>query len=190
MVRVWAMKFGWRLDRNVSRRGSHFKAAWKFNQPFSWLWEMIFYDGTSNQILKVVPGSHLTPYGDVIMGAMASQITSLTIVYSTVYSGTDQRKHQSPASQAFLCAGNSPVTSEFPTQKASNAENVSIWWRHHDTPYWEYGEVNKRKFWSARNLKKTGDPMAAKLLSNERVTSWLHVCSRTQNIPQFHMCAK
>ena len=30
-----------------------------------------------------------------------------------------------------LCAGNSPVTGEFPTQKASNAENVSIWWRHH-----------------------------------------------------------
>ena len=31
-----------------------------------------------------------------------------------------------------LCAGNSPVTSEFPAQKASNADNVSIWWRHHD----------------------------------------------------------
>ena len=30
-----------------------------------------------------------------------------------------------------LCAGNSPVTGEFPIQKASNAENVSIWWRHH-----------------------------------------------------------
>ena len=30
-----------------------------------------------------------------------------------------------------LCAGNAPVTSEFPAQMASNAENVSIWWRHH-----------------------------------------------------------
>ena len=30
-----------------------------------------------------------------------------------------------------LCKGNSPVPGEFPTQKASNAENVSIWWRHH-----------------------------------------------------------
>ena len=30
-----------------------------------------------------------------------------------------------------LCAGNSPETDEFPAQKASNAENVSIWWRHH-----------------------------------------------------------
>ena len=31
-----------------------------------------------------------------------------------------------------LCAGNSPVTGEFPAQMASDAENVSIWWRHHD----------------------------------------------------------
>ena len=30
-----------------------------------------------------------------------------------------------------LCAGNSPVTGEFPAKRASNAENVSIWWRHH-----------------------------------------------------------
>ena len=32
-----------------------------------------------------------------------------------------------------LCVGNSPVTSEFPAQRASNAENVSIWWRHHES---------------------------------------------------------
>ena len=30
-----------------------------------------------------------------------------------------------------LCVGNSPVTGEFPAQMTSNAENVSIWWRHH-----------------------------------------------------------
>ena len=36
------------------------------------------------------------------MGTMASQITSLTIVYSTVYSSADQRKHQSSASLAFV----------------------------------------------------------------------------------------
>ena len=41
-------------------------------------------------------------YGDVIMGAIASQIASLTIVYSTVYSDADQRKHQSSASLAFV----------------------------------------------------------------------------------------
>ena len=31
-----------------------------------------------------------------------------------------------------LCAQNSPVTGEFPAQRASNTENVSIWWRHHE----------------------------------------------------------
>ena len=31
-----------------------------------------------------------------------------------------------------LCVRNSPETGEFPAQRASNAENVSIWWRHHD----------------------------------------------------------
>ena len=48
------------------------------------------------------------------MSLMASQITSLTIVYSTVYSGADQRKHQRSASLAF-------VTGEFSAQKANNA---------------------------------------------------------------------
>ena len=41
-------------------------------------------------------------YSDVIMSAKASQITSLTIVYSTVYSGIDERIHQSSASLAFV----------------------------------------------------------------------------------------
>ena len=41
-------------------------------------------------------------YNDVIMDSIASQITSLTIVYSAVYSGADQRKHQSSASLAFV----------------------------------------------------------------------------------------
>ena len=33
-----------------------------------------------------------------------------------------------------ICEGNSPVTGEFPAQRASNTENVSIWWRHHVLP--------------------------------------------------------
>ena len=43
-----------------------------------------------------------THYHDVIMGVVASQITSLMIVYSTVDSDADQRKHQSSASLAFV----------------------------------------------------------------------------------------
>ena len=41
-------------------------------------------------------------YNDVILTTIASQITSLTVVYSIVYSGADQRKHQSSASLAFV----------------------------------------------------------------------------------------
>ena len=69
-------------------------------------------------------------YSDDIMGAVASQITSLSIVYSTVYSSTDQKK-TSKLRVTGICAGNSPVTGEFPTQMTTHVENVSIWWRHH-----------------------------------------------------------
>ena len=64
------------------------------------------------------------------MGAMASHIASFTIVYSIAYSGAVQRKHQRSASLAFFVRG---ITGEFPAQRASNADNVSIWWRHHVT---------------------------------------------------------
>ena len=66
---------------------------------------------------------------DVIMSAMASQINSLTIVYSTLYSWADEKK--SKLRVTGICEGNSPVTGEFPAQRASNAKNVSIWWCHH-----------------------------------------------------------
>ena len=71
-------------------------------------------------------------YGDAIMSAMTVQILSPSVVYSTVYSGADQRKHQSSASLAFVRVIHPwPVNSAFPAQRASNAENSSIWWHHH-----------------------------------------------------------
>ena len=78
------------------------------------------------------------------MGVMASQITSLLIVYLTVYKGTDQRKYQSSASLAFFY-GEFTVTGESPAQSASNAENVSIWWHHHVLPDPLYVELIWRK---------------------------------------------
>ena len=57
----------------------------------------------------------LSHCGNVIVSAMESQITSLTIVYTTVYLGADQRKHQSSASLAFV-RGIHLVTGEFPAQ--------------------------------------------------------------------------
>ena len=64
---------------------------------------------------------------DVIISAMASQITSLPIVYSTVYSRRRSKKHQSSSTLAFVRG----MTGEFPAQRANNGKNVSIWWRHH-----------------------------------------------------------
>ena len=62
------------------------------------------------------------------MSAMASQITGVSIVYSIVYLGADQREQQSYVSP--FVGGNHrwPVNSP---QRVSNTENVSIWWRHH-----------------------------------------------------------
>ena len=68
-------------------------------------------------------------YNDVIMSVMASQITRLIISYSTVYWGRRSKK-TSKLHVTGLCEGNSPVTGEFPAQRASNAINVFIWWRH------------------------------------------------------------
>ena len=80
------------------------------------LWYIIFHAKLNRSI--IVKRRHLIPdllaiqysvilfgrvshYSDVIMSTMASQITSLTIIYSTFYSGADQRKLQSSASLAF-----------------------------------------------------------------------------------------
>ena len=64
----------------------------------------------------------------IIIGAMASQITSLTIAYSTVYPGTDRRKHQSSASLASVRGiHRSPVNSPHKgpvTQEMSPVDDV------------------------------------------------------------------
>ena len=59
------------------------------------------------------------------MEAIASQMTGMTIVYSTVCSGAEQRKYQSSAHLPFF-AGHSPITREYPAQRGSYAENVSF----------------------------------------------------------------
>ena len=58
--------------------------------------------GEVNLVCMVSRSLRFTHYRDIIMGAVASQITSLTIVSWAVYSDADQRKHQSSASLAFV----------------------------------------------------------------------------------------
>ena len=84
-----------------------------FSSHMTWVWT--FFNNYSNHprmcVLSTLCGNvdkhspfdiYIYHYGDYIMGAIASQITSLTIVNSTVYSGADQSKHQSSASLAFV----------------------------------------------------------------------------------------
>ena len=80
------------------------------------------------------------------MTTMASQITSFTIVYSDA----DQRNIKAPPHWP-LC-GEFTGTGEFPAQMASNAENVSIWWRHHGE------KLNKTQI--AFNLKTSAPVLA------------------------------
>ena len=56
----------------------------------------------NKRMFIITSSSSACYYTDVIMGTTASEITSLTVVYSTVYSDADQRKHQSPTSLAFV----------------------------------------------------------------------------------------
>ena len=64
-------------------------------------WHTVFwqYDSTLDRSTFNAEWWH---YNDVILSSMASKITSPTIVYSTVYSDTDKRKHQSSATLAFV----------------------------------------------------------------------------------------
>ena len=65
------------------------------------------------------------------MSAMTSEITRVSSVCSTVCSDADQRKHQSSALLAFV-RGIHRWPVDTPHKWTSNAENVSIWWRHNE----------------------------------------------------------
>ena len=71
-------------------------------------------------------GLALTLYSDVIMSAVASQITGVSIVCSTVCSGTGQRKHQSSASLAFV-RGIHRWPLDF-RHKGPVTPKIFIWW--------------------------------------------------------------
>ena len=67
-----------------------------------------YFDGVMRHVTRqssgwgYYPGTLTLHYNDVTMVAMASQLTGVSIVYSTVCSGTGQRKHQGSASLAFV----------------------------------------------------------------------------------------
>ena len=66
-------------------------------------------------------------YDDVIMEATTSQITGISIVYSAVFQAQMTENIKAPRHWRLWWE----FTGEFPSQRASNTENVSIWKRHH-----------------------------------------------------------
>ena len=111
------------------------------SNPHTWQTMSGLHSTTSSFWIRVdsqtIPRSSETinqHYNDVIMGAIASQITSLTIVYSIVYSDADQRKHQSSASLAFVRGiHRGPVNSphKWPiTRKMFPFDDVIMIWQH------------------------------------------------------------
>ena len=91
---------------------------------------MMIVDGPVPDMRRDISNHHAYRhhYGDVIVGTMVSQITSL----NRLLKFRCRSKKTVKLLVTGLCVGNSPVTGEFSTQMASNAENVSIWWRHHE----------------------------------------------------------
>ena len=112
--------------------------------------------GISNPSVSLLPMGSSSHYNDVIMSAMMSQITSLKIVYSAVYSGADQRKHQSSASLAFVWGlprwpGNSPHKGPV-TRKMFPFDDVIMSWRYRcnhpgesDYHYRKTSSINRTK---------------------------------------------
>ena len=70
-----------------------------------------------------------THYSDVIMSVMASQITGVLMFTQPFAQVLSKENIKTP--HHWPLWGGSTVTGGFPSQKASNVENVSIWWRHH-----------------------------------------------------------
>ena len=126
------------------------------------------------------PGYHqpetIQHYGDVMMSAMASQITSLTIVYSTFYSRRRSKK-TSKLRVTGLCEGNSPVTGEFPAQRASNAENVSVWWRHHGVICFDTGIIVSQHLLTNKIYDKKIAQSLWNLVASGLSVSKIFICS-------------
>ena len=139
-----------------------------FIELYFYWWNNIFLryfqnlDGNERSWWHRIPCE--TVIHDVIMSAMASQITSLTIVYSIVYSGVDQRKHQSSASLAFVRG-----------KRVSNAENVSISWRHHGISDTSIGCIVWMLF---LNVRKSNPEVGA---SSKSCCHWYNVWNELQN---------
>ena len=84
-----------------------------------------------------------------------------------------------------LCAGNSPVTREFPAQRTSNAENISIWWRHHGL---SDCKLSHHWFRWRRVLVTANEPSTQSYSSiNNTSAWWCSIWDLTSGVPCNHV---
>ena len=112
---------------------------------------------TCHELHTIFLSRRVLHYNYITMSAVASQINGLTIVYSTLRSRRRSNKI-SKLRVTGLCAENSPVTGEFPTQRAEDAENVSIWWRHHGQDVAHFGVTILNRHWYKVPHSRSGWP--------------------------------
>ena len=109
------------------------------------------------------------------MDVLAAQITSLNDCLPNL-SFRRRSKKTSKLRVTGLCAGNSPVTGEFPAQRASNVENVSIWWRRHGSHNnWTHGI-----FWPYS--------LTLSLVKPDRLDE-IHCCSQDDDVCFIHLAS-
>ena len=129
------------FDLHLNKLPSKRSRCWWFKTPTHSLWRHYIKKHRNQWICNVhAEASYFETgvihYTDVIMGTLPSQNHQ---PHDCLLNGlfTRRSKKISKLRVTVLCVGNSPETGEFPAQMASNAENVSIWWRHHEiTKHW------------------------------------------------------
>ena len=110
------------------------------------------------------------------MSAVASQSPASRLFTQPFNPGRSKKTFK--LSVTGLCAGNSPATGEFPTQRASNAKNVYIWGRHH-VEYLQVSSV-KNSPWICRQLGTARQPMIAAIICT---TKFHYVSSENIDVP-------
>ena len=154
------------FDLRLHKRMSKQSWGWWFETPSRPLWRHC----NVNSWYHIMMSSHERH--------VLSNHRSLGCLFNCLF-GPTSRKHQSP--HYGLCEGNSPVSGEFPAQATSNAENSSIWWRHHDLwpKWWEVSWPSSHNFsmfiyrWlNAKRLDQITDALELRLFCPKPSIPW------------------
>ena len=109
--------------------------------PLNKMWRVQFGGIAGEWKKRYIPKAYVIHYSEVIMSVMACLITGVAIVYSTVYIKISKLR------VTVFCERNSPMTGEFPAQRASTMENVCIWWHHFHGVNVQMGQWTKTLGW-------------------------------------------